>query len=116
MLNTSFIKLILTIAFNHTVAVIAHITEELDSGETGRVGVYTAKRKLGHVRAVSHFSHIANNIMMSVRSSKAIIALFLPGYNESRSKPTPSAHNGDGRGKAFHTWRTQNAVNKNKRC
>lgn len=38
--------------------------------------------------------------------------LFSPGYNESHSKPTPSSHNADDRGKASHTWHTQNAVNK----
>lgn len=26
--------------------------------------------------------------------------------------PTPSSHNGDGPGKASHTWRTQNAKKK----
>lgn len=38
--------------------------------------------------------------------------LLSPGYNESHSKPTPSSHNADDRGKASHTWHTQNAVNK----
>lgn len=38
----TFIILILTIAFNHTVAVIAHIAEELDKRETRRLGVCTA--------------------------------------------------------------------------
>lgn len=50
--------------------------------------------------------------------SKAKIVLaelcfsFLPGYNESHSMPALFSHNGDDRGKAFHTWHTQNAAKK----
>ncbi len=44
-LNISFVILILTIAFNHTVAVIAHIAEELDNRETRRLTfVYLMKQ------------------------------------------------------------------------
>lgn len=111
LLNMSFVILILTIAFNHTVAVIAHIAEELDNRETRRLGVYTANAHLFIWWSIEGL--VMMNIMMSAMSSKAI---FLPGCNESHSKPTPSSHNADDRGKASHTWHTQNAVNKNKCC
>lgn len=55
-----FVILILTIAFNHTVAVIAHIAKELDNRETRRWSFYTA--------------NIAN-IIMCVMSSTAIILI-----------------------------------------
>lgn len=54
----SFIILILTITFNHTVAVVAHIAEELDNREIRRLGFCTAS---------------ISNIMTSVMSSKAFI-------------------------------------------
>lgn len=43
LLNVGFIVLTLTIAFNHTVAVIAHIAKELDSREV-RIAVYTPSK------------------------------------------------------------------------
>lgn len=79
----------LTIAFNHAVAVIAHVTKELDAEKYTEVG----------------FLKRANFM------AAQIFAVFfsLPGYNEFHSTPTLFSHNVDDQGMASHTWRTQNA-------
>lgn len=103
--------MILTIALNHTVAVIAHIAKELDNKEAQRLGIYKA----------NHLSDILKRPLKKKQDFKNqsfifIICSFpLPGYNVSHNKPTPSSHNADDQGKASHTWRTQNAANKKKR-
>lgn len=101
----------LTIAFNHTVAVIAHIAKELDNREITSFDVYRAMRG-------NYFFFYTLLTLWCVscwpKPSIYLALFFLPGYNESRSTPTPSSHNADDRGKASHTWHTQNAVNKNK--
>lgn len=78
----------LTIALNHAVAVIAHITKELH---------------------LEKYTLDLSNLTVTI---KYFLIAFLPGYNEFHSMPTPFSHNADDRGKASHTWRTQNAKKK----
>lgn len=80
----------LTITLNHAVAVIAHVTKELH---------------------LEKYTLDLTNLTVTI---KYFLIAFLPGYNEFRSMPTPFSHNADDRGKASHTWRTQNAKKKRK--
>ncbi len=107
------ITLILTITFNHTVAVITHITKELDKRETRALGCNTANTFIWCSSEVKRYYDVCHVLQ---KSPFHLAQFFLPGYNESHSTPTPSSHNADDRGKASHTWRIQNAVNKNKCC
>lgn len=81
----------LTVAFYHAVAVIAHVTEELDLEKNTLKCIF-----------MSNISVLGGG------------GVSLPGCNEFHSTPTLFSRNADDRGTAFRTWRTQNANKNNK--
>lgn len=88
-----FMRTTLTITFDYTVAVIAHIPKELDNREITMSGSYKD-----------------NTNVILITTIICLTIFFLPGYNEFHSTPTPSSHNDDDQEKASHTWHTQNAI------
>lgn len=77
-MNKSFIILIHTIAFNHTVAVVAHIAEELDNRETRRL-ICTAN--IANIVIVLLGSSVSYLVIMSLAVSQPL-PLIMPMTEE----------------------------------